>query len=48
MVEMQEAFITPFGARKVDVATPAILNNPFRRRTMPHRPERNAAINGRT
>jgi predicted nucleotidyltransferase len=34
MVEIQEAFTTLFGGRKVDVATPAILNNPYRRRAI--------------
>jgi len=32
MVEIQEAFAVLFGGRKVDVATPAILNNPYRQR----------------
>lgn len=32
MVKIQEAFAALFGGRKVDVATPAILNNPYRRR----------------
>ncbi len=32
MVEIQEAFVALFGGRKVDVATPAILNNPYRKR----------------
>jgi predicted nucleotidyltransferase len=34
MVEIQEAFATLFGGRKVDVATPAILNNPYRQRAI--------------
>jgi predicted nucleotidyltransferase len=34
MVEIQEAFVALFGGRKVDVATPAILNNPYRRRAI--------------
>lgn len=34
MVEIQEAFATLFGGRKVDVATPSILNNPYRRRAI--------------
>ncbi len=32
MVEIQDAFSVLFGGRKVDVATPSILNNPYRRR----------------
>lgn len=32
MVEIQEAFTVLFGGRRVDVATPAILNNPYRQR----------------
>lgn len=32
MVEIQEAFTALFGGRRVDVATPAILNNPYRQR----------------
>jgi predicted nucleotidyltransferase len=28
---MQEEFSTAFGGRKVDIATPEILRNPFRR-----------------
>ncbi|VAW74635.1 hypothetical protein MNBD_GAMMA15-2163 [hydrothermal vent metagenome] len=32
MVEIQDAFAVLFGGRKVDVATPAILNNPYRQR----------------
>ena len=32
MVEIQEAFAALFGGRKVDVATPATLNNPYRQR----------------
>lgn len=31
MVELQDAFIGLFGGRKVDLATPSILNNPYRR-----------------
>lgn len=31
MVEIQEAFSTLFDGRKVDMATPVILNNPYRR-----------------
>lgn len=31
MVEIQESFAALFGGRKVDVVTPAILNNPYRR-----------------
>ena len=34
MVEIQDAFVSLFGGRKVDVATPAILNNPYRRRAI--------------
>jgi len=34
MVEIQEAFSKLFGGRKVDVATPSILNNPYRRRAI--------------
>lgn len=34
MVEIQEAFVTLFDGRKVDVATPSILNNPYRRRAI--------------
>jgi predicted nucleotidyltransferase len=34
MVEIQEAFSTLFGGRRVDVASPAILNNPYRRRAI--------------
>jgi len=32
MVEIRDAFVALFGGRKVDVATPAILNNPYRQR----------------
>lgn len=32
MAEIQEALAALFGGRKVDVATPAILNNPYRQR----------------
>ena len=32
MVDLQDAFAALFGGRKVDVATPSILNNPYRRR----------------
>jgi predicted nucleotidyltransferase len=34
MVEIQDAFSVLFGGRKVDVATPSILNNPYRRRAI--------------
>lgn len=34
MVEIQESFEKLFGGRKVDVATPSILNNPYRRRAI--------------
>lgn len=34
MVEIQDAFSALFGGRKVDVATPTILNNPYRRRAI--------------
>lgn len=34
MVEIQDAFAKLFGGRKVDVATPSILNNPYRRRAI--------------
>lgn len=34
MVEIQDAFARLFGGRKVDVATPSILNNPYRRRAI--------------
>ena len=34
MTEIQEAFAKLFGGRKVDVATPSILNNPYRRRAI--------------
>jgi len=34
MMEIQEAFAALFGGRKVDIATPSILNNPYRRRTI--------------
>lgn len=34
MVEIQDAFSKLFGGRKVDVATPSILNNPYRRRAI--------------
>ena len=34
MVGIQDAFVSLFGGRKVDVATPAILNNPYRRRAI--------------
>lgn len=34
MVEIQDAFSTLFGGRKVDLATPSILNNPYRRRAI--------------
>ena len=34
MVEIQEALAKLFEGRKVDLATPAILNNPFRQRAI--------------
>ncbi|MEJ2653292.1 MAG: nucleotidyltransferase family protein [Gammaproteobacteria bacterium] len=34
MVEIEDAFSTLFGGRKVDLATPSIFNNPYRRRTI--------------
>lgn len=34
MVDIQNAFATLFGGRKVDVATPSILNNPYRKRAI--------------
>ena len=34
MVEIQDAFATLFDGHKVDVATPSILNNPYRRRAI--------------
>ena len=34
MVEIQEALVALFGGRTVDVATPSILNNPYRRRAI--------------
>lgn len=34
MVEIREAFESLFGGRKVDLATPAILNNPYRQRAI--------------
>jgi len=34
MVEIHEAFSGLFGGRKVDVATPSILNNPYRKRAI--------------
>ena len=34
MVKLQEVFSTLFGGRKVDVATPSILNNPYRRQSI--------------
>jgi len=34
MVEVQEAFVALFGGRMVDIATPSILNNPYRRRAI--------------
>ena len=34
MVRLQNDFMTLFGGRKVDVATPAILNNPYRKRAI--------------
>lgn len=34
MSEIQDAFATLFGGRKVDIATSSILNNPYRRRAI--------------
>ena len=34
MVDIQQAFSELFGGRKVDVATPAILSNPYRQRAI--------------
>ena len=34
MVQIQDAFARLFGGRKVDVATPSILNNPYRKRVI--------------
>ena len=34
MIDIQDAFSALFGGRKVDLATPAILNNPYRRRAI--------------
>lgn len=34
MIDIQDAFTAVFGGRKVDLATPAILNNPYRRRAI--------------
>ena len=34
MVKLQDAFSALFGGRKVDIATPTILNNPYRRRAI--------------
>jgi predicted nucleotidyltransferase len=34
MVDIQEALTALFGGRRVDVATPAILNNPYRQRAI--------------
>lgn len=34
MVEIQDAFVELFDGRKVDVATPSILNNPYRRKAI--------------
>ncbi|MEJ2179302.1 MAG: nucleotidyltransferase family protein [Gammaproteobacteria bacterium] len=34
MVKLQNDFMALFGGRKVDLATPAILNNPYRRRAI--------------
>ena len=34
MVDVQEAFVALFGGRMVDLATPSILNNPYRRRAI--------------
>jgi predicted nucleotidyltransferase len=33
-VEIQDAFEKLFHGRKVDVATPSILNNPYRKRAI--------------
>jgi predicted nucleotidyltransferase len=34
MVDIQDAFVKLFHGRKVDVATPSILNNPYRKRSI--------------
>ena len=34
MVEIQDAFVKLFHGRKVDVATPSILKNPYRKRAI--------------
>lgn len=34
MVKLKDAFGDLFGGREVDIATPTILNNPYRRRAM--------------
>ena len=34
MVEIQEAFSALFGGRRVDIATPSILANPYRRQAI--------------
>ena len=34
MLKLKDAFSAMFGGRKVDIATPAILNNPYRRRAI--------------
>ena len=34
MVEIKEALSALFGGREVDLATPSILNNPYRRRAI--------------
>lgn len=34
MLDVQEAFVALFGGRTVDLATPSILNNPYRRRAI--------------
>ena len=34
MAELQEGFSKLFGGRRVDVATPSILRNPYRRRAI--------------
>lgn len=34
MIDIQDAFSALFNGRKVDLATPAILNNPYRRRAI--------------
>jgi hypothetical protein len=34
MVDIQDAFVELFQGHKVDVATPSILNNPYRKRAI--------------